>query len=183
MKIPKIEVYGDSKLIINQLLNVYEPRKDDSVPFFQQASHLLKGFENAMLNHIPRNENRMANALANLAITLALSEGETTNVPLCNRWVFLSLDTSDHKGSNAITATTNDEDDWRKLFMEYVKHNKLPNDTRHKTEVQRSFKGIYQRCLVSEEVLEAMTEAHSRICDVHPSGQKLYFGIKRMDYY
>ncbi|KAL0374203.1 UNVERIFIED_CONTAM: hypothetical protein Sradi_3336000 [Sesamum radiatum] len=52
MQIPEIEVYGDSKLVINQLLDIYEVKKDNLVPFFRQASHLLKGFENAILNHI-----------------------------------------------------------------------------------------------------------------------------------
>ncbi|KAL0391462.1 UNVERIFIED_CONTAM: Retrovirus-related Pol polyprotein from transposon opus [Sesamum latifolium] len=101
MGIIEMEVYGDSKLIINQLLNIYEVKKEDLVPFFRQASHLLKGFESVTPNHIPRKENRMADALANLATTLALSEGETTNIPVCNRWVLPSLDISDHEDSNA----------------------------------------------------------------------------------
>ncbi|KAL0367598.1 UNVERIFIED_CONTAM: hypothetical protein Sradi_3649900 [Sesamum radiatum] len=62
----EMEVYGDSKLIINQLLNIYEVKKEDLVPSFRQASHLLKGFESVTLNHIPRKENRMVDALANL---------------------------------------------------------------------------------------------------------------------
>ncbi|KAK4404436.1 hypothetical protein Sango_0812200 [Sesamum angolense] len=104
-----MEVYGDSKLIINQLLNIYEAKKDDLVPFFRQASHLLKDFESVTLNHITRKKNRMTDVLANLATTLTLSEGETTNIPMCNRWVLPSLDTSDHENSNAITVATNDE--------------------------------------------------------------------------
>ncbi|KAL0439074.1 UNVERIFIED_CONTAM: hypothetical protein Slati_2390400 [Sesamum latifolium] len=48
----EMEVYGNSKLIINQLLNIYEVKKEDLVPFFRQASHLLKGFESVTLNHI-----------------------------------------------------------------------------------------------------------------------------------
>ncbi|KAL0461140.1 UNVERIFIED_CONTAM: Transposon Tf2-12 polyprotein [Sesamum latifolium] len=101
MGIIEMKVYGDSKLIINQLLNIYEVKKEDLVPFFRQASHLLKGFESVTLNHIPRKENRMADPLANLATTLALSDGETTNIPVCNRWVLPSLDTSNHEDSNA----------------------------------------------------------------------------------
>ncbi|KAL0444161.1 UNVERIFIED_CONTAM: hypothetical protein Slati_2138800 [Sesamum latifolium] len=84
MGIIEMKIYGDSRLIINQLLNIYEVKKDDLVPLFRQASHLLKGFESVTLNHIPRKENRIADALANLATTLALSDGETTNIPVCN---------------------------------------------------------------------------------------------------
>ncbi|KAL0381211.1 UNVERIFIED_CONTAM: hypothetical protein Sangu_0185400 [Sesamum angustifolium] len=111
MGIIQMEVYGDSKLIINQLLNIYKVKKDDLVAFFQQASHLLKDFEGVTLNHIPRNENRMANALANLATTLALSEGLTVDIPMCDRWVLPLVDTFDHEDSNTITiATTNEKD-------------------------------------------------------------------------
>ncbi|KAL0394926.1 UNVERIFIED_CONTAM: hypothetical protein Slati_4458800 [Sesamum latifolium] len=105
----EIEVYCDSKLIINQLLNIYEVKKDNLVTFFWQASHLLKGCESVTLNHIPRKKNRMADALANLATILALSEGEMTNIPVCNRWVLPSPDRSDHKNFNAMTIATDDE--------------------------------------------------------------------------
>ncbi|KAL0453746.1 UNVERIFIED_CONTAM: hypothetical protein Slati_1352700 [Sesamum latifolium] len=80
----------------------------------------------------------MADALANLATTIALCEGETTNIPVCNRWVLPSLDTSDHEDSNAITIATNNEEDWKTPLIEYLKHGKLPDDTRYKTEVRRS---------------------------------------------
>ncbi|KAL0358197.1 UNVERIFIED_CONTAM: hypothetical protein Scaly_1505400 [Sesamum calycinum] len=86
----EMEVYGDSKLIMNQLLNIYEVKKDDLVLFFWHVSHLLKDFDNVNLNHIPRKENRMTDALANLATTLSLSAGETTNISMCNRWCCLS---------------------------------------------------------------------------------------------
>ncbi|KAL0453576.1 UNVERIFIED_CONTAM: hypothetical protein Slati_1335700 [Sesamum latifolium] len=85
MGIIEMRVYGDLKLIINQLFNIYEVKKEDLVLFFRQASHLLKVFESVTLNHIPRKENRMVDALANVATTLTLSEGETTNIPVCNR--------------------------------------------------------------------------------------------------
>ncbi|KAL0288971.1 UNVERIFIED_CONTAM: hypothetical protein Sangu_2635100 [Sesamum angustifolium] len=111
MGIMEMEVYGDSKLIINQLLNIYAVKKDDLVPFFLWASHLLKSFESVTLNHIPRKENRMANTLANLATTLDLPEGETTNIPVSNRWVLPSVDTSYHENSNTIMIATNDEED------------------------------------------------------------------------
>ncbi|KAL0290356.1 UNVERIFIED_CONTAM: hypothetical protein Sangu_2576900 [Sesamum angustifolium] len=134
MSIIDMEVYGDSKLIINQLFNIYEVKKEDLVPFFWQAPHLLKGFESVTLNHIPRNENRMVNALVNLATSLAPSKGEMTNIPVCNRWVIPSVDPFDHEDFNAITIVTTNEKDWRTPPVEYLKHSKLPDDTRHKIE-------------------------------------------------
>ena len=72
MKIAYLKVYGDSKLEINQLFTHYEVKHEGLIPYFQMATRLIEKFDRVSLEHIPRNENRMANALANLATTLAL---------------------------------------------------------------------------------------------------------------
>ena len=87
MKISYLEVYGDSKLVINQLLTHYEVKHKGLIPYFQMVTWLIEKFYGVSLEHILRNENRMADTLANLATTLALSEGEKANVPICNHWV------------------------------------------------------------------------------------------------
>ncbi|KAM1335764.1 hypothetical protein ACFX2H_039806 [Malus domestica] len=86
MEITALEIYGDSKLIINQLLTEYEVRKDDLVPYFRLATQLLQRFEAVTLEHVPRKENQMADALANLASSMTLGEDEAANVPVCQRW-------------------------------------------------------------------------------------------------
>ena len=87
IKISYLKVSGDSKLVINQLLTHYEVKNEGFIPYFQMATRLIKKFDGVSLEHIPRNENRMADALANLTTTLALLEGEKANVPVCNSWV------------------------------------------------------------------------------------------------
>ncbi|KAM1282174.1 hypothetical protein ACFX2H_022566 [Malus domestica] len=87
MGITAIEVFGDSKLIINQILTEYEVRKDDLVPYFRLATQLLQEFETVTLEHVPRKENQMADALANLASSMTLGEDEATDVPVCQGWV------------------------------------------------------------------------------------------------
>ncbi|XP_016647068.1 PREDICTED: uncharacterized protein LOC107880307 [Prunus mume] len=87
MKISSLEVYGDSMLVINQLLTHYEVRKDDLIPFHQMATQLLERFGFVTLEHVPRKDNQMADALANLAATLALTKDEAVNLSVCQRWV------------------------------------------------------------------------------------------------
>ncbi|KAM2154204.1 hypothetical protein ACFX1Q_046055 [Malus domestica] len=87
MEVTTLEVYGDSKLIINQLLTEYEVRKDDLVPYFRLATQLLQKFEAVTLEHVPRKENQMADALANLASSMTLEEDEAVDLPVCQRWV------------------------------------------------------------------------------------------------
>ena len=63
MKISYLEVYDDSKLVINQLLTHYEVKHEGLIPYFQMAMRLIEKFDGVFLEHIPRNENRMADAL------------------------------------------------------------------------------------------------------------------------
>ena len=161
------------------------------------ATRLIEKFDGVSLEHIPRNENRMADALANLATTLALSEGEKANVPICNRWV-LSCTEEYASATNAISISIVEDEDWRQPLIDYLEHGKLPEDPHHKTEVRRraprfihykgtlyrrSFDGLFLRCLGKEEGDQAMEEAHSGVCGAHQSGPKLYHRIKRMGYY
>ena len=50
------------------------------------ATRLVEEFDGISLEHIARSENEITDALTNLASTLALSEEEKVNVPVCNHW-------------------------------------------------------------------------------------------------
>ncbi|XP_070677927.1 uncharacterized protein [Malus domestica] len=54
MGITALEIFGDSKLIINQLLTEYEVKKDDLIPYFRLATQLLQEFETMILNTDPK---------------------------------------------------------------------------------------------------------------------------------
>ncbi|KAI5328301.1 hypothetical protein L3X38_027698 [Prunus dulcis] len=111
MKISSLEVYGDSMLVINQLLTHYEVRKDDLIPYHQLATQLLERFDFVTLEHVPRKDNQMADALANLAATLALTKDEAINLPVCQCWVVpLTLGTS-QEGVNVISVLSIDVND------------------------------------------------------------------------
>ena len=77
MGVTDLNIYGDSQLVINQLLNEYEVKKEDLVPYHRQALRLLNKLDMVKLEHVPRSANKMADALASLAATLALgAEGK-----------------------------------------------------------------------------------------------------------
>ena len=70
--ISQLDIFGDSKLIINQILEHYDVKKEDLIPYCKYVKKLLANLEAITLEHIPRKENRQADALANLATALAL---------------------------------------------------------------------------------------------------------------
>ena len=58
--------------------------------YHKYDTFLLERFDKVFLNHVPREENRIGDALANLAIKMALRKNETTKVYVCYRWVIPS---------------------------------------------------------------------------------------------
>ncbi|XP_075098969.1 uncharacterized protein LOC142175865 [Nicotiana tabacum] len=85
MKILQLEIYDDSKLLINQPLWSYGVKKEDLLSYYQYASSLLEIFDQVFLNHVPREENCKTDALANLATTMALGENESAKGRLFHR--------------------------------------------------------------------------------------------------
>jgi len=87
MGIKDLDVYGDSQLIINQLLEEYEVKKEDLVSYHTQARQILDRLDTVKLQHIPSSPNKMVDALENLAATLALEAKEDMTIPVCDTWV------------------------------------------------------------------------------------------------
>ena len=172
LKITRLKVFGDSKLIINQLLVLYEVKKPELLPCIDHAKKLLEWFDDVSLEHMPRKENRQADALANLALALT-SSNEGITVPLCKRWVFLlvTLEKDEDIEANVVAILEIDEKDWRQPLIDYLQHGKLPSDLRHKTKVKcrashfiyfkdtlykRSFDEVFLRCLDNEKTSKAL---------------------------
>ena len=79
----------------------------------------------------------MANALANLAATLALGAKEDMTFPVCTRWVVTPSEEESMQEINAVSVYEIQKEDWRQPLIDYLSHGKLPNDVRYKTKIQR----------------------------------------------
>ena len=73
--VKNLEAYGDSKLIVKQVRGEYEVRHEDLVPYFNATISMAERFGNFYINHIPRQQNTHADALASLTTSLALPAG------------------------------------------------------------------------------------------------------------
>ncbi|KAL2906100.1 Gypsy retrotransposon integrase-like protein 1 [Bienertia sinuspersici] len=198
MGIHDVDIYNDSKLVIHQLLDDYDVKKEDLVPYHKHAMQLLSEFKSAVMEHVPRSANKVADALANLAATLALGEEDYLSVPVCNRWVVTPPEFGTEEAANAVFVYEISEEDWRQPLVDYLKHGKLPDDVKHRMEIRRrvarfiyykgtlhkrSFLATWWICLGEEEAQKVMEEAHSGFCGAHQSGPKLHDRIKRLGYY
>ena len=64
----RLEVYMDSQLVVEQVAGRFKVRNPDLRPLHTQVVNLLRGFPKVTVEHVPRERNRGADALANKAI-------------------------------------------------------------------------------------------------------------------
>lgn len=64
----EVEVFSDSELLVRQLEGRYRVKNPGLLPLFREAKALMARFERVRLAHVPREQNREADALANRAV-------------------------------------------------------------------------------------------------------------------
>ncbi|XP_058741274.1 uncharacterized protein LOC131613642 [Vicia villosa] len=67
LQIKILDVYGDSALVINQIKGEWETHHLGLIPYRDYAQRLLTFFNKVEFHHIPREENKMEDALATMA--------------------------------------------------------------------------------------------------------------------
>ncbi|KAL0298908.1 UNVERIFIED_CONTAM: hypothetical protein Sradi_6550600 [Sesamum radiatum] len=104
-KQPPLKIYGDSQLVVNQLLGLYEVKKPELLPYHNYAKRLMGWLGDVELEHLPRKENKQADALAKLASTLSMTDKEA-HIPICKSWVTQSSVTmrTSHSKKKKITS-------------------------------------------------------------------------------
>ena len=68
MGVRRLEIYSDSELIVKQITGEYRVKSPDLMPLFEQAQGLLLAVESWQIQHVPRDENRRADQLVNIAL-------------------------------------------------------------------------------------------------------------------
>jgi ribonuclease HI len=63
-----LDLRMDSELVVRQILGVYKVRNAALAPYHQQVVRALAGFERWSASHVPREQNRTADRLANAAL-------------------------------------------------------------------------------------------------------------------
>ncbi|KAL0444704.1 UNVERIFIED_CONTAM: hypothetical protein Slati_2193100 [Sesamum latifolium] len=142
------------------------------------------------LEHLPRRDNKQADALAKLASILSMTDKEI-RILICKSWIIPPIfsddedDTFQEEENHVMEIFEIEEEDWRQPLVDYLKYGKLPSDPRRRTDIRRratrfiyykgmlyrrSFEGIFLRCLSDDEKDQAMEEAHSGVCGAHQSG-------------
>jgi ribonuclease HI len=69
----RLSIFTDSQLLERQINGLYRVKHPNLVPLYQKALQALKGFSTYRIDSIPREQNREADRLANLAIDRGLA--------------------------------------------------------------------------------------------------------------
>ena len=64
----QVEIRADSELVVKQLIGRYQVKKASLRPLYQQVGLLLSQFESYTITHVPREQNKEADKLANSAL-------------------------------------------------------------------------------------------------------------------
>lgn len=68
-----IEIRSDSQLVVNQLSGFFKIKEEELFPFFIHIWNLKQDFAEVRFVHVPREQNKQADALVNEALDEALS--------------------------------------------------------------------------------------------------------------
>ncbi|KAK4394189.1 hypothetical protein Sango_1889700 [Sesamum angolense] len=169
-----LEVYGDSQLVVNQLLGLYEVKKPDLLPYHNYAKRLMGWLGDVELEHLPRKDNKQVDALVKVASTLSMIDKET-HIPIYKSWIIPPIFNDDEddmfqeEQNHVMEVFDVEEEDWRQPLVVYLKYGKLPNDLRRRTNTRRratrfiyykgtlyrrSFDRIFLRCLSDNEKVQ-----------------------------
>jgi probable phosphoglycerate mutase len=77
-----LRAYADSELMVRQINGVYKVKSPDLQPLFREAKALISKLKLFSIHHVPREQNREADRLANLAMDKAPGATQNLGAPL-----------------------------------------------------------------------------------------------------
>nr|GEZ23188.1 putative ribonuclease H-like domain-containing protein [Tanacetum cinerariifolium] len=104
MKVHKMHAFIDSKLVANQVEGSYEVKGEKTKKYKEKVLEIIQSFSNFRISHIPREENRKADALSKLAVVQCEGLMLARLIPFVTRWRSqrISLDKERGRKSRAL---------------------------------------------------------------------------------
>ncbi|XP_058774693.1 uncharacterized protein LOC131648971 [Vicia villosa] len=182
IRIKILEVYGDSALIIHQVNKEWDTRDFKLIPYRDHILKLATEFERITFNHIPREENQMADALATLSsmfkvtwpnheprITVRHFEEPAYCLTIEERpddkpW-FHNIKRYLERQEYPENASTIDKKTLRRLAAKFF----LSGDILYK----RNYDSVLLRCVDEREAKEIIKEVHDGTFGTHANGHAM----------
>ncbi|KAJ1394091.1 Ribonuclease H-like superfamily [Sesbania bispinosa] len=172
LNVKHLKIKGDSNLIIKQLKGEYGVKEASLAAYREEALKLTEAFEGIEATHIPRAENRHADALATIGSKETRSEEEEVVV-------FRRL----RQPSIMILQGKKMKADWRRPVIENLKQ-KTPSKAVkeyhqiHGQLYKRSHEGLLMKCVAESAGMQKADNLHHATCNVE--GPSLYRRMQRV---
>ncbi|XP_028548815.1 uncharacterized protein LOC114579170 [Dendrobium catenatum] len=124
MEIKVIKIFGDSQLVINQVIGTYKVLNPNLLKYHQYTLHLLEQIPTVTLYTVPRGSNSAADALAKLAKEFACPEEDSIPIEIQGRKTLSPIDLKHISKSPfqvlSASSTIDEEGDWRQPLIDYI---------------------------------------------------------------
>ena len=211
--IRRLMVYGDSDLVVNQVMKEWDIRSPAMTGYCNAVRKLEKNFEGLELHHIPRIKNQAADDLAKIGSTRKEVPKnvflEHLHSPTIKEDPFMEEPPQPVGPSNPteveipavidlvqeVLAVT---PEWTVPYIAYLLRQELPEDEVEARQIVRRSKaytvmgeelykksasGVVQRCISPEEGQQILQEIHSGTCGHHASSRTLVAKAFRAGFY
>ncbi|KAK0582161.1 hypothetical protein LWI29_022202 [Acer saccharum] len=116
----EVEIFSDSQVVVNQVLDEYQARDESMITYLELAKELLERFKEYRIVHVPREENEKVDALAKLAsATINIWPKTISMIRLRQPSIFKSKE---------VGAVFSERDSWITPIKEYLVNDVLPSD-------------------------------------------------------
>ena len=167
-------IHSDSQLVVGLVNAEFESREPRMAKYASLTKQKLSALTVWKLEHVPKNHNEKADALAVVAASLPVKES-----------IYLPIYYQPESSISHATISQIEEvtPSWIDLIQLYIATGKLPDDRNesHKIQIQsarfslvdgqlykRSLGGPYFKCLTPEQGQYVLAELHEGICENHP---------------
>ncbi|XP_026458952.1 uncharacterized protein LOC113359554 [Papaver somniferum] len=178
----RLEIRGDSKILVNHMNGVYASKEVTLAPYRSEAQRLLNYFADATITHVGRSNNRHADCLATLASKLQF-EGLEETLTVKRRtvestWLSQYKDTGNCDWRNSIIQELSSSLSQGKVSLKTLRSLFILHGMLYHQNPDSSL----SRCLGDDEAQLQLNRVHDEIC-----GQMLvvtlYRRLQRLGYY
>jgi hypothetical protein len=179
-----LDVFYDSQLVVNQISGEYTAKDEKMVAYLIEARRLLGEFKYVQVDHISRDLNGHADALASLASAVAPELRRIISVGVQN---LPSVGREINNGVCSIDQSIS----WMSPILAYLKKDVLPEDQKEADRIRRiaprdwvskeghlykrSYTGPYLRCVHPDIVQDLLWEIHEGVYGGHTGGRSLAY--------
>jgi ribonuclease HI len=204
--IKRLLAFGDSEIVIEQVNKEWDYVKDTMDAYCAKICKLEGHFEGIEFQHIPRNNNVVADVLSKLgsrgALVLAGVFAQDLRKPLIK---LLDPDNTEPPPNDQNSAPPRDvlmsqkEDDWRKPFIDFILDQLVPDEKAERERItwrsanyvivgtdlyrKAASTGVLMKCILRSEGLQLLAEIHSGECGFHAASTNLVGKAYRYGFY